>query len=368
MSEVKNVERFAKPLQRDCEELLGRFQQTESVRFETFCEIWRDMDFSSVHYGVPMACEKRAFTRMALAKAYSYFLPPYTFQIRTGGLYLLYGVYHTQLAWPKEKIWVALKDWCIILQFLQNALEAGHLDVLYIYRKLVSEKAIIFTAMPNQCNFIVSFGGTLQNLILLLHRDLQLTFQVKRKRPEHKECEEFQDFPARVENMVSSDALNEISHIQGHYERLKETLSLTSVFGAAQQNLVCCIKACAVGFKEWQERNSGNGVCSVKEDKHTTQQSDYSQRADLLAAIKSKSYGIVTEAKSWRYCQQELAASGTDQSQESLINTKRPSLRARTCNTLKIAHEDNTKYWLLSAAEEDKSAFKRKRQKNRFRW
>uniref|UniRef100_A0AAY4AW83 snRNA-activating protein complex subunit 1 n=1 Tax=Denticeps clupeoides TaxID=299321 RepID=A0AAY4AW83_9TELE len=234
---------------RDCEELLGRFQQTESVRFETFCEIWRDMDFSSVHYGVPMACEKRAFTRMALAKAYSYFLPPYTFQIRTGGLYLLYGVYHTQLAWPKEKIWVALKDWCIILQFLQNALEAGHLDVLYIYRKLVSEKAIIFT----------------------------LTFQVKRKRPEHKECEEFQDFPARVENMVSSDALNEISHIQGHYERLKETLSLTSVFGAAQQNLVCCIKACAVGFKEWQERNS------------------YSQRADLLAAIKSKSYGIVTE-------------------------------------------------------------------------
>jgi snRNA-activating protein complex subunit 1 len=47
---------------------------------------------------------KRLFSREVLATAYTYFLPPYTFQIRVGALYLLYGLYHCQLSTPKEKV------------------------------------------------------------------------------------------------------------------------------------------------------------------------------------------------------------------------------------------------------------------------
>jgi len=32
----------------DCEELLARFQNTDSVRFHAFANIWRDMHFSQV--------------------------------------------------------------------------------------------------------------------------------------------------------------------------------------------------------------------------------------------------------------------------------------------------------------------------------
>ena len=32
----------------DCEELLARFQKTESVRFEVFAGIWREMKFSEI--------------------------------------------------------------------------------------------------------------------------------------------------------------------------------------------------------------------------------------------------------------------------------------------------------------------------------
>lgn len=37
-----------KLVQLDCEELLSRFQKTESVRFETFSRIWREMKFSEI--------------------------------------------------------------------------------------------------------------------------------------------------------------------------------------------------------------------------------------------------------------------------------------------------------------------------------
>lgn len=32
----------------DCEELLSRFQKTDSVRFETFSQIWKEMKFSEI--------------------------------------------------------------------------------------------------------------------------------------------------------------------------------------------------------------------------------------------------------------------------------------------------------------------------------
>ena len=44
------------------------------------------------------------FTKEALALAWRYFLPPHTFQIRVGALYLLYGLYNTQLCQPKQKV------------------------------------------------------------------------------------------------------------------------------------------------------------------------------------------------------------------------------------------------------------------------
>jgi snRNA-activating protein complex subunit 1 len=48
--------------------------------------------------------EKNMFTKEALALAWRYFLPPYTFQIRVGALYLLYGLYNSQLCQPKQKV------------------------------------------------------------------------------------------------------------------------------------------------------------------------------------------------------------------------------------------------------------------------
>lgn len=48
------------------------------------------------------------------------------------------------------QIRIALKDWMYIENFISDAVTCQHLDAVYVYRKLVSEKAFFYTAMPYQ--------------------------------------------------------------------------------------------------------------------------------------------------------------------------------------------------------------------------
>lgn len=41
-----------------------------------------------------------------------------------------------------------------IQEFVSDAVSCQHLDVVYVYRKLVSEKAFLYTAMPNEVHVI----------------------------------------------------------------------------------------------------------------------------------------------------------------------------------------------------------------------
>ena len=34
----------------DCRVLLSRFEKLKTVRFEKFCEVWREMNFSLIHW------------------------------------------------------------------------------------------------------------------------------------------------------------------------------------------------------------------------------------------------------------------------------------------------------------------------------
>ncbi|XP_017376965.1 snRNA-activating protein complex subunit 1-like [Cebus imitator] len=128
--------------------------------------------------------EKNMFTKEALALAWRYFLPPYTFQIRVGALYLLYGLYNTQLCQPKQKIRVALKDWDEVLKFQQDLVNAQHFDAAYIFRKLRLDRAFHFTAMPKL-----------------------LSYRMKKKIHRTEVTEEFKDPSDRVMKLITSDVL-----------------------------------------------------------------------------------------------------------------------------------------------------------------
>ncbi|XP_062902509.1 snRNA-activating protein complex subunit 1b isoform X2 [Mobula hypostoma] len=232
-------------LKTDYERLLLHFQQTGSVRYEEFSAIWRDMKFSTIFYGKMGKIDRRTFAREALALASRYFFPPYSFQIRLGGLYLLYGLYNTQLCQPKEKIRIALKNWDEVVSCQEEMVNAEHFDAVYILKKLLNDKAFHFTAMPTL----------------------------------------------------------ELTNVHEHYQAMKHTISanktqLDKALSLIRGNFVSDLKNIAVEFQQWQENKNLNltdqpGIPVPEDDEPEAHKG--SRRAQTLAEIKSKSYNSVVK-------------------------------------------------------------------------
>lgn len=338
---------FYSPLTEDVEELLGRFQQTDSVRYEVFSAIWRDMGFSDVFVGINSMTVMKRFCRICMTTALKYFLPPYSYQIRVGGLYLMFGFYQTQLASPPVTVRLPLKDWPHVQTFLRDTVDSGHLDVVYIYQKLVADKGIHYTAM--------------------LHF---LTFQKQRKPKKEAVCAEFLGRTTAVHELVSANILEEVSNIQSHYEKLKEsTVEVGPHVAMTHRDFASRLKDCMSEFIVWQQKTfsstqvkkNAGAVEDDEEEEEDEEKPDEdessSRRARLLSSIKQKSYSSYKEAsKSRRHRQAETVdahSSGPEQEASSHQRKRPVSLRARTWKSLGVTEEDNNlQTWLLSAPEQ----------------
>lgn len=316
------TETYRKHVKSDCEELLSRFRQAETVRFEVFSQIWREMKFSEIFYG-NVGREKRLFSRLVLDSASGFFLPPFSFQIRVGGLYLLYSLYQCQTASPKEQIRLALKDWEEVKTFEKDAAGAQHLDIVYILQQLMFHKAFYFTAMPTM-----------------------LFFNKKRKMERSALCEEFMERPSRPQELISIGMLEELSNIHKLYEKLKAKTGVTSETDSSvnliRKDLVPQLHSTVLDFYLWQQKKSApDGDEDEDGGEGTSSQQECSDRADLLASIKSKAYGQATEAaKSRRHRQVELdltssVAGPSGSSGYSRMN--KLSLKARTTETIRLS-------------------------------
>ncbi|XP_029982377.1 snRNA-activating protein complex subunit 1b [Sphaeramia orbicularis] len=321
---VKMINIHRKHLKSDYEELLSRFQQTDTVRFEIFSKIWREMKFAEIFYGT-VRHERRAFSRLALDVASSFFLPPFSFQIRVGGLYLLYGLWTCQLTSPSEQIRLALKDWEDVQKFEKDAVDAQHLDVVYIFRKLMSQKAFHFTAMPGL-----------------------LSFKKQRKIERSMACEEFMERASRPQELINNDLLEELSNIHELYNNLKTSVcpkseETNSSVHLIHQNLVPQLQDTVMDFYNWQQMKDGPDETEADEDsgEGTSSQHQSSRRAELLASIKSKAYGQAAEAsKSRRHRQVELDVTankaGPDHT-EGDTKKRKLSLKCRTTKNVHIS-------------------------------
>lgn len=315
----------------DCEELLGRFQSTDSVRFETFARIWRDMAFSHIYHGTTDGLEGKVFSRQILAVACRYFLPPYTFQIRVGALYLLYGLYHQQVAVPRVQIQVALKDWEEVSKFQKDAVEAQHLDAVYILRKLFSQKAFCFAAMPRH-----------------------LSYSQKRIAEKQSVCEEFIEPLSRPQELVSSDFLEELSNVHEHYQCLQFSQhmahrDLVHPF-MVKPDLVPQLHQIVVDFNS--SLRKGKTTVQAEEDSgEGLAQKESALRAKRLADLKSKSFGQAVEAsKSRRHRQVELGSHvtpGTSRPRRASLKTRVD--RRHSTGAVKMEASRSTKVWKLTA-------------------
>ncbi|KZC05752.1 PREDICTED: snRNA-activating protein complex subunit 1 [Dufourea novaeangliae] len=127
----------------DCEELLSRFEQANDIRFQTFCEIWKEMKFSLVFTGRPAYIELLEFCEEALNICKKFLFLPSRFKERIGGLYLLYGIYY-KMPTNQFKIRIKLDDCKSIKDLHAEIKEAEHLDANYILCKLIADNAFHF--------------------------------------------------------------------------------------------------------------------------------------------------------------------------------------------------------------------------------
>ncbi|XP_077395212.1 snRNA-activating protein complex subunit 1b [Festucalex cinctus] len=299
-------------VRRDFEELLARFQQTDSVRFETFSKIWKEMKFGHIFFGAA-GREKRAFSRLVLDVAAVYFLPPFSFQIRAAGLYLLNSLYHCQSASPRVRIRVALKDWEDVLSFEKDALGAQHLDAVFILHRLLFQKAFHFTAMP-----------------------ALLTFRRSKKEARSHLRNKFVARACGPQELINRDMMEELSNIHRLYDQLKSSYSQAQRqrlgMDLVHKNLPARLRGHVVTFHDWQKRKQQEGS---DEDvaEGTSPQAECSRRAQLLSSIKCKAYGQAAEVhKSRRHRRVEVDMS--EQSGPVLPNVRsrssKMSLKART--------------------------------------
>ncbi|XP_070606851.1 LOW QUALITY PROTEIN: snRNA-activating protein complex subunit 1 [Erythrolamprus reginae] len=284
-------------LRTDCEALLTRFQQIESIRFEDFTALWRQNRFDTIFYGKIRTPEQIKFTKEALALVWPYVLPPYTFQIRVGALYLLYGLYNTQLCQPKQKIRVTLKYWAEISKFKQELLDAQHYDAAYIFRKLQMDKAFYFTAMPKF-----------------------LSFRTKKNMPSNTEMKrEFRDPTDRVAMLCHENFLEETKNIHEHYKKMKCLISMDQsqpdkAISLIKDDFAAKLQDIILDYQQWQKKKMESPLPTVgdgmRNRKGFSQESEGSSRAKTLDEIKSRSYSAVAQAsKSRRHRQVRLETS-----------------------------------------------------------
>ncbi|XP_001511006.2 snRNA-activating protein complex subunit 1 isoform X2 [Ornithorhynchus anatinus] len=303
-------------LQADCEALLRRFQDKDSVRFEDFAAIWRDLKFGTIFHGKMGHLEMSNFTREAFALSWRYFLPPFTFQIRVGALYLLYGLFFSQRCQPKQQIRIALKDWDEVMQFQQDLTNAQHYDAAYVLRKLRLEKAFHFTAMPKP-----------------------LSYRIKRKMPSTEFKEEFKEPQDRVTKLITSDVLEEMLNVHDHYQKMKCAISAEKskpdrALDLIKNDFVGDVRSVVLEHQQWlQDRKKSasatrGSVDVTDETEGSSQESEGSERAKALAKIKSKSYSAVAQAsKSRRHRQVRLESS------DSVLDKKTKKQLKDTGNT-----------------------------------
>ncbi|XP_060069591.1 snRNA-activating protein complex subunit 1-like [Ylistrum balloti] len=185
----------------DFEDLLQRFIATETVRYENFVEIWRDMKMSMIFAGRQSEREVREFTEECFRIASQYVVAPYNFQVRVGALYLMYGIFNTQPLCQRVKIRTTHSMWRDLLEFQSEAHRQQHLDVDFVFHKLRFQNAFLFTAKP----------------VEVLHT-------VDKTKDEVSLSEEFKEEQSVLFDLFSTEMLEQMATVHQHYEAIKVAL------------------------------------------------------------------------------------------------------------------------------------------------
>ncbi|KAK3588461.1 hypothetical protein CHS0354_004675 [Potamilus streckersoni] len=226
----------------DFETLLERFTETGTVRYEKFAEIWRSMKINQYCAGRQNDREVREFIEECFHIASQFWLPPSSFQVRAGALYLLYGLFNFQLCMPRVKIRVTHKMWSDVIEFQAQAREEQHYDLDFIFHKLRLQKAFYFVSE---------------------HRELYLATTNFHQSQDLSVPDSFRDETTILEEVFSQDFMEQLSVIHDQYYKMKVALAGPNAttpdrsLDVMENKLIDNISKTTIAFKERRQGRAG---------------------------------------------------------------------------------------------------------------
>ncbi|XP_062620331.1 snRNA-activating protein complex subunit 1-like [Saccostrea cucullata] len=310
---MKPIYNPGKGVRTDYEALLKRFTETDSVRYEEFSTIWRDMKFSQIYAGRQDEGELQDFIDECLKIALKFYLPPYSFQIRVGALYILFGIYTIQPTIRKRKIRVTSDTWIQILEFQNEAHSQEHLDVEFIFHKLRYFDAFEFCATeshvyPNKSDTVVDDAST---------------------------REEFKEEQSMLYDLFSTDVLEQLAAVHQHYHHMKvamenhkniargenETDMPAKSLDVIQQDLVPSITKALITYQDKRKASLHPRKHAPETESDGERDEDYSvflrlgEGTSRQSSVKSRAYKkLAKPSRSRRHRQTQEDISETEES------------------------------------------------------
>uniref|UniRef100_A0A170YEM8 Snrna-activating protein complex subunit 1 n=1 Tax=Triatoma infestans TaxID=30076 RepID=A0A170YEM8_TRIIF len=125
------------------------FIDKKHYTFESFTEVWKEMQFYYIFCGRPTVLEMKSFTRELLLLVKSFALGNFTVWERSGAVFLLYSLYFNQPLSQKVTIRTEHKEWLELNDFADK-MKSINIQVSFCFYKLVVNHAFdfVFTNKP----------------------------------------------------------------------------------------------------------------------------------------------------------------------------------------------------------------------------
>lgn len=204
--------------------LIHTFAKEKERTFATFAKIWKEMDFSLIHFGCPDQNGRPYFMQAineAIIEHFQYTNPA----VRLGVMFALFLIYFSQPdIWPRQQIRMTIKTWPPICQFAGECSKDRTLADGYIaFIKLYADHAFAFYALPTQSYSNISDMAT-HNQLDSLYGFLKEIRQLHWNR--------------NVSNYLDESKLDDLENLTKMYSDAKKELFKTRHATLAAQKLM----------------------------------------------------------------------------------------------------------------------------------
>ncbi|CAG9792917.1 unnamed protein product [Diatraea saccharalis] len=135
----------------DCEELIHRWLKTDMLTYETFCEIWKDMDFGYLYHGRPAATEMAELSEELIFIAKHYMVVNSSnFEESVAGLFLVYALLNLQPYTGFASLRLVPDDVPAINRIETTARRQKRYDVLYILGSVLIQGPVQYHAAERE--------------------------------------------------------------------------------------------------------------------------------------------------------------------------------------------------------------------------